>query len=104
MDRFYFNNMTATVWYLVVGARVFTIIFDQLLEPLGKFFAKQRLLKPLGYLPAPFNPLKKRIDLLPSEFFGVRLYGKRRLIPCFIPLHLIAMLSEKRCGKALFFL
>jgi membrane protease YdiL (CAAX protease family) len=99
-ERFRFHTLGTSDWLWVVGAIVLTITFDQLLEPLGKFFAKIPFLAPPGYLPAPFNPLKK-MDLPPFEFFGVPLYKNWVLIIVFIPLHLFAMFSEEIMWRGL---
>lgn len=94
LTRFRFNPLTGSDWLWVGAAVVTTIIFDQLLEPFGKFFAKTRLFAPPSFLPAPFNPLEK-MELPPAEFFGAKLYGNWKLLIWFIPLHLLAMVSEE---------
>jgi len=101
LERFRFNPLTENDWYWVVGAIVLTIIFDQFLEPIGKFFAKLPMLAPPSYLPAPFNPLK-RMELPPSKFFGVTLYGNWKMLTIFIPLHLFAMFSEEIMWRGFF--
>ena len=73
---------------------VATIVSDQLLEPVGKFFARIKSLAPPSYLPAPFNPLKK-MTMPPRDFFGMALPGNWKLLFIFPPLHLLAMFSEE---------
>lgn len=100
LDRLRFHALAPSDWLWVSGAIVLTIVFDQMMEPLGKFFARIPFFAPPSYLPAPFNPLK-RMELPPSEFFGVPLYRNWPLIMAFIPLHLFAMLSEEIMWRGL---
>lgn len=58
-ERFRLNPISKGDWIWIVLAVVLTIVFDQILEPIGKILAKYKLLSPPNYLPAPFNPLKK---------------------------------------------
>ncbi len=77
--------------FLAIAA---TVLLEETLQPISRLMAKKRLLAPPDYLPAPFNPLKK--FKLPSEnFFDVKLQGNYKLLILFIPLHLIAMISEE---------
>jgi membrane protease YdiL (CAAX protease family) len=92
--RFRLHPIQGMEWLWIVGAVIFTILFDQLLEPAGKYFARFKLLKPPNYLPAPFNPLKK-FTFPPKEFFEVELCGNWKLLPLFMPLHILAMFSEE---------
>lgn len=94
VERFRFNPIQGTDWLWIVAAVLVTVIADQALEPVGKYFARKKLLAPPEYLPAPFNPLKK-MTFPPQEFFGVVLKGNYRLLFLFIPLHLMAMFSEE---------
>ena len=94
IDRFRFNPLKGTDWLWIIAGIFVTVISDQLLEPLGRFFAKIKLLAPPKYLPAPFNPLKK-MSIPPREFFGVVLKGNWKLLIIFIPLHLLAMFAEE---------
>lgn len=94
VERFRFNPIQGKDWLWVVAAVFVTIISDQLLEPVGKYFAKKKALAPPAYLPAPFNPLKK-MSIPPQEFFGVALLGNWKLLLVFIPLHLLAMFTEE---------
>lgn len=93
-ERFRFIPVESSDWLWVLGAVLLTVVFDQLLEPIGKYFARMKMLSPPSYLPAPFNPLKK-MALPPKEFFGVPLKGNWKLLAIFVPLHLVAMLSEE---------
>ncbi|KGE17607.1 hypothetical protein [Paenibacillus wynnii] len=68
---------------LIFGAVILTILFDQLLEPVGKFFARLRFFSPPSYLPAPF------------KFFDVSLSKNWRLFILFVPIHILAMFSEE---------
>ncbi|MCM3293134.1 CPBP family intramembrane metalloprotease [Paenibacillus sp. MER 180] len=94
VERFRLTPINSQDWLWVIGAVVFTILFDQLLEPVGKYFARKRLFAPPPYLPAPFNPLKK-FSIPPTEFFHTPLRRNGKLLAWFIPLHLIAMFSEE---------
>lgn len=67
-ERFHLVSFSSTDWLWVVGAVIFTIVADQLLEPVGKYFARLRYFSPPSYLPAPFNPLKK-FEIPPNKFF-----------------------------------
>jgi len=93
-ERFRFNPIQGKDWLWVIAAVLVTVISDQLLEPVGKYFAKKKALAPPTYLPAPFNPLKK-MSIPPREFFGVKLRGNWKLLLVFIPLHLLAMFTEE---------
>jgi membrane protease YdiL (CAAX protease family) len=93
-ERFRLNPIESSDWLWVFGAVILTIILDQALEPIGKFFARYRMFSPPSYLPAPFNPLKK-MSFPPEEFFGVPLKGNWGLLAIFVPLHLLAMISEE---------
>jgi len=73
---------------------VATAVFDQLLEPVGRGFARIKALAPPGYLPPPFNPLAK-MSVPPQAFFGVALPGNWKLLVIFAPLHLLAMFCEE---------
>jgi len=42
------------------------------------------------------------MELPPSEFFGVTLYGNWKMITIFIPLHLFAMFSEEIMWRGFF--
>jgi len=94
LERFRFNPIQGKDWLWIVAAIFVTFISDQFLEPVGKRFAKKKLLAPPAYLPAPFNPLKK-MAIPPGEFFGVVLTGNWKLLFLFIPLHLVAMFAEE---------
>lgn len=94
LERFRFKSIQGKDWFWVAGGVLITIFSDQLLEPIGKYFAKKKLLAPPSYLPAPFNPLHK-MTIPPSEFFGVNLKGNFKLLLVFIPLHLTAMFAEE---------
>jgi len=93
-ERFRLNPISKNDWLWIGLAVILTIVFDQILEPIGKVLAKYKLFSPPSYLPAPFNPLKK-INIPPKEFFGVPLKGNWKLLMVFIPIHLIAMFSEE---------
>lgn len=93
-QRFRLNPISKGDWLWIGLAVILTIVFDQILEPIGKILAKYKLFSPPNYLPAPFNPLKK-FDIPPKEFFGVSLKGNWKLLLFFIPIHLIAMFSEE---------
>lgn len=101
INRFRFHPLTGSDWLWVGAAIILTILFDQLLEPFGKIFAKNRLFAPPSYLPAPFNPLKK-MELPPAEFFGVKLYRNWKPLFIFIPFHLLAMFSEELMWRGFF--
>jgi membrane protease YdiL (CAAX protease family) len=92
--RFRFALIPAQGWLWVLAAVVATVVFDQLLEPVGKYFARIKALAPPDYLPAPFNPLEK-MAMPPREFFGVALPGNWKLLLIFVPLHLLAMFCEE---------
>lgn len=94
VERFRLNPISNRDWGWIVGAIVLTILFEQLLEPIGKFFAKTKWLQPPSYLPPPFNPLQQ-FKIPPQEFFGVTLKGNWGLLCAFIPIHLLAMFSEE---------
>ena len=94
IERFRLQPITKGDWMWIGFGVIFTIIFDQILEPIGKFLAKVKVLSPPEYLPAPFNPLVK-FNLPPKDFFGVPLKGNWKLFIVFVPLHLIAMFSEE---------
>src|SRR5699024_466563 len=93
-ERFRLNPISKNDWLWIGLAVILTIVFDQILEPIGKVLAKYKLLSPPSYLPPPFNPLKK-FNIPPKEFFGVPLKGNWKLLMVFIPIHLIAMFSEE---------
>lgn len=93
-QRFRLNLISRDDWSWIGLAVILTIVFDQILEPIGKVLAKYKLLSPPSYLPPPFNPLKK-FNIPPKEFFGVPLKGNWKLLMVFIPIHLIAMFSEE---------
>ncbi|TVP94557.1 MAG: CPBP family intramembrane metalloprotease [Acholeplasmatales bacterium] len=80
------------VWILI--AIVLTLVIEESLQPLSRYFARKRWFAPPSYLPAPFNPLKK-FTMPPKTFFGVRVKGNYRLLVMFIPLHVLAMMSEE---------
>lgn len=81
--------------YLWIGlAIVGTLLVEESLQPISRYFAKKRFLAPPDYLPAPFNPLKP-FSFPPKTFFGVKLPGNYKLLIVFIPLHLLAMVSEE---------
>lgn len=101
VNRFRLYSLTGSDWLWVGGAVVATILFDQLLEPIGKVFAKMVLFAPPSYLPAPFNPLKK-MELPPADFFGVKMYGNWKLLFLFVPVHLLAMFSEEMMWRGYF--
>jgi len=92
--RFHLVSFQGSDWFWVIGAVVVTIICDQLLEPVGKYFARIRFFSPPTYLPAPFNPLKK-FSIPPTTFFNVSLRGNWILLGLFIPMHILAMFSEE---------
>ncbi len=94
VERFRFNPIQGKDWLWVFAAVLVTVLSDQLLEPVGKYFAKKKVLAPPVYLPAPFNPLKK-MSIPPREFFGVALKGNWKLLFIFILLHLLAMFTEE---------
>ncbi len=94
VERFRLVPIQRGDWLIVIGALVATLFFDQVLEPVGKKLARIEFLKPPDYLPAPFNPLKK-FKFPPREFMGSPLLGNWKLLFSFIPLHIIAMLSEE---------
>ena len=94
IERFRLQAFDGRDSWWVVAAVVITVLADQLLEPVGKFFAKVKIFSPPSYLPAPFNPLRK-MSLPPRDFFGVTLHGNWKLLLIFIPLHLLAMFSEE---------
>lgn len=60
-QRFRLNPISRVDWLWIVLAVILTIVFDQLLEPVGKVLAKYKLFSPPSYLPEPFNPLKNSI-------------------------------------------
>lgn len=93
-ERFRLEPLSKTDWLWVAGAAAATIVFDQLLEPIGRTLAKNKWLQPPDYLPAPFNPLIK-FELPPKLFFGVNLRGNWKLLCMFIPLHSLAMFGEE---------
>jgi len=93
-QRFRLNPISRDDWLWIVLAVILTIVFDQILEPIGKVLAKYKLLAPPSYLPEPFNPLKK-FNIPPKEFFGVSLKGNWKLLMIFMPIHIIAMFSEE---------
>lgn len=93
-QRFRLNPISRVDWLWIFLAVILTIVFDQLLEPIGKVLAKYKLFSPPSYLPEPFNPLKK-FNMPPKEFFGVSLKGNWKLLMIFMPIHLIAMFSEE---------
>lgn len=80
------------VW--ILGAIVLTLVIEEALQPISRYFAKKTLFAPPSYLPAPFNPLEK-FTLPPEHFFDVEMKGNYRLLLIFIPLHLFAMISEE---------
>lgn len=94
LERFRFTPLKGKDWLLVGGAVLVTTFSDQILEPVGKYFARKKAFAPPDYLPGPFNPLKK-YSFPPREFFGVSLKGNWKLLFVFIPLHLFAMFSEE---------
>ncbi len=94
LERFRFNPVQRSDWLWIIGAILVTVISEQLLEPVGVYFARKKALAPPAHLPAPFNPLKK-MTLPPREFFGVPLPGNWKLVLVFIPLHLMAMFAEE---------
>jgi hypothetical protein len=53
VERFRFNPIQGKDWLWVVAAVLVTVISDQLLEPVGKYFAKKKAFAPPAYLPAP---------------------------------------------------
>ncbi|MCR8645506.1 CPBP family intramembrane metalloprotease [Paenibacillus sp. N1-5-1-14] len=93
-ERFHLIPIEGNDWFWVFGAVIFTIIFDQLLEPVGKYFARLRFFAPPSYLPAPFNPLKK-FSVPPNKFFDVSLRKNWILLVLFVPIHIVAMFSEE---------
>jgi len=93
-ERFRFHPIRGWDWFWVGGAVLLTAFADQVLEPLGKYFAKKKAFAPPDYLPAPFNPLKQ-FTIPPREFFGVQLKGNWKLLIIFVVLHLMAMFSEE---------
>lgn len=93
-SRFRLTAITGSDWYWVIGGIIVTVVSDQLLAPIGKKLAKIEILSPPNYLPAPFNPFKE-FSIPLKEFFGVRLSGNWKLLIIFIPLHLVAMVSEE---------
>ncbi len=92
--RFRFVPIPAQSWPWIIAAVVATAFFDQLFEPVGKYFARFKALAPPDYLPAPFNPLKE-LTLPPREFCGAPLPGNWKLLLVFAPLHLLAMFCEE---------
>ena len=92
--RFRLTPIPTSSWPWIIVAVIATAVFDQLFEPVGKFFARMKAFAPPDYLPAPFNPLKN-MPMPPCEFFGVALCGNWKLLLTFAPLHLLAMLSEE---------
>ncbi|RXJ04388.1 CPBP family intramembrane metalloprotease [Anaerobacillus alkaliphilus] len=94
VERFHLHPLRGSDWLWVGGAVIATILLDQLLEPIGKYFARKKAFAPPPYLPAPFNPLHK-FTFPPHDFFGVKLAGNWKLLLLFIPLHLVAMFSEE---------
>jgi len=100
-ERFRLNPISNSDWGWIASAVVLTIVFDQLLEPIGKLFAKVTWLQPPRYLPSPFNPLQK-IKLPFKEFFGAKLKGNWILLCMFIPIHIIAMFSEEMMWRGYF--
>ncbi|WP_170885535.1 CPBP family intramembrane glutamic endopeptidase [Bacillus alkalicellulosilyticus] len=94
VERFRLLPINGSDWIWIGAAIFITIVCDQLLEPIGKYFAKRKGFLPPSYLPAPFHPLRK-IKLPPREFFGVQLQGNWSFLFIFITLHIIAMFSEE---------
>ena len=93
-DRFLLNPVEGINYLWIVLAIIGTIVLEELLQPISRYFAKKQLLAPPDYLPAPFNPLKK-FTFPPETFFDVKLQGNYKLLMVFIPLHLLAMVSEE---------
>lgn len=93
-ERFNLTPPIRSDWLLIFGAVILTILFDQLLEPVGKYFARKRFFSPPNYLPAPFNPLKK-FSVPPKTFFDVPLRKNWRLLVLFVPIHILAMFCEE---------
>ena len=79
-------------WILL--AMIGTLLLEETLQPISRFFAKKKYLAPPDYLPAPFNPLKP-FTFPPETFFDVKLKGNYKLLFIFMPLHLLAMFSEE---------
>ena len=48
MMRFRFTAITGADWFWVLGGVIVTVVADQLLEPIGKKFAKVKALAPLA--------------------------------------------------------
>jgi len=92
--RFRLDPIDGMDWLWIVVAIVVTVVSDQALEGLGKYFARKPLLAPPDYLPAPFNPLRP-MAIPPRTFFGVSLAGNWKLLALFIPVHALAMFSEE---------
>jgi len=93
-ERYLLHSPDGLHYVWVVVAIVFTLVVEESLQPISRYLAKKRLLAPPDYLPAPFNPLK-RFTFPPTTFFDVELKGNYKLLAVFIPLHLLAMISEE---------
>ena len=93
-QRFRLTPIQGREWLWVGAAVLVTALADELLQPIGKALARHRLFAPPSWLPAPFNPLAD-LRLPPVDFMGARLKGNWALLLAFIPLHLLAMLSEE---------
>ena len=93
-ERFQLYGVSGLNYLWILLAIIGTLVLEETLQPISRFFAKKRLLAPPEYLPAPFNPLKK-FEFPPSTFFDVNLKGNTKLLMLFIPLHLFAMVSEE---------
>jgi len=101
IERFRLFTIPKGDWLIIILALLATLVLDQILEPVGKKFARMRLLKPPSYLPAPFNPLEK-FNIPPREFMGTKLRGNWKLFFLFVPLHILAMFSEEIMWRGYF--
>jgi membrane protease YdiL (CAAX protease family) len=101
VERFRFTPIPEESWGWIIAGVVVTVFSDNLFERVGKFFARIKAFAPPGYLPAPFNPLKK-MELPPRKFFGMTLAGNWKLLLVFIPLHFFAMFCEEVMWRGYF--
>lgn len=93
-ERFLLYGVNGIHYLWIALAIIGTLVIEETLQPISRYFAKKRFFAPPDYLPAPFNPLKK-FTFPPDTFFDVKLKGNYTLLLLFIPLHLLAMISEE---------